>query len=250
MHQYIMEQGISYRDDSPLVNGYVRGYADTYTVRSPEYFKDAYLKTPTVFELQHYGAVKRDGNWKVKEGSSLSKYAKGKDGPDFFRGALDLLHATYIGYHGYADEWLGDNPDLTVELLNRCGYWFFLHNVTIPDVMRVGRSYRIQLAWENRGVAPAYHPYILIMRLVGPDTKDLEFESGCQKWLPEPQGTIYNENYTLRIPSGSRPGKYRLKIKLYSEEEEKDVLLALDPQLLDEKNFYTIASTRISGPEN
>ena len=116
--RYILRQGISYRDDSPLVNGYVRGYADTYTVRSPEFFEDAYRKTPTVFELQHYGAVKRDGNWKVREGSSLARYAKGKDGPDFFRGALDLLHATYIGYHGDANEWLTDNPKLTKELLN------------------------------------------------------------------------------------------------------------------------------------
>jgi hypothetical protein len=219
-------------------------------VRSPEFFEDAYLKTPTVFELQHYGAVKRDGNWKVKEGSSLFRYAKGKDGPDFFRGALDLLHATYIGYHGYADEWLGDNPDLTVELLNRCGYWFFLHSVTIPDVMQSGRPHRIQLAWENRGVAPAYHPYILMLRLYGPETKDYEFESGCQQWLPEPSGTIYHEDYTLRISRGMRPGKYRLKIKLYSKEEKQDVFLALDPKLLDEKNFYTAASTKISAPEN
>jgi len=113
LHRYILNKGISYRDDSPLVNGYVRGYTDTYTVRSPEFFKDAYLKTPTVFELQHYGAVKRDGNWVVKEGSSLSKYAKGKSGPDFFRGAMELLHATYIGYHGDAHEWLTDNPEIT-----------------------------------------------------------------------------------------------------------------------------------------
>jgi hypothetical protein len=250
MHQYILKRGISYRDDSPLVNGYVRGYADTYTVRSPEFFKDAYLRTATVFELQHYHAVKRDGNWKVKEGSSLSKYAKGKDGPDFFRGALDLLHATYIGYHGDAHEWLTDNPELTKELLNQCGYWLFLHRVTIPDVMQSGRPQKIQLAWENRGVAPAYHPYILKVRLVGPDTKNFEFDSGCQKWLPDPPGTIYYESYTLRIPPRLRPGIYKLKFKLYSKEEEKDVFLALDPELLDGQNFYTVTSMKISAPEN
>jgi hypothetical protein len=42
-----------------------------------------------------------------------------------------LLHATYIGYHGDAREWLADNPELTKELLNRCGYWLF------PEVHRV-----------------------------------------------------------------------------------------------------------------
>ncbi|MHC4535854.1 MAG: DUF4832 domain-containing protein [Planctomycetota bacterium] len=217
-------------------------------MRSPEFFKDVYLKTPTVFELQHYGAVKRDGNWEVKEGSSLSKYAKGKDGPDFFRGALDLLHATYIGYHGYADEWLADNPGLTVELLNRCGYWLFLHHVTIPDVVQSGEPCTIQLAWENRGVAPVYHPYVLKVRLVGPDNIDFEFDSGCQKWLPEPAGTIYHEVYTLGIPAGLRAGVYKLKIKLYSKEDERDVFLALELKLLDVQNFYTVTSMNISSP--
>ena len=250
MHRYILKQGISYRDDSPLVNGYVRGYADTYTVRSPEFFKDAYLKTPTVFELQHYSAVKSDGNWKVKEGSSLSKYAKGKDGPDFFKGALDLLHATYIGYHGDANEWLTDNPELTKELLNRCGYWFFLHQVDIPDFLRAGNTNTIQMVWENRGVAPAYHPYVLKIRLAGPDTSDFDFKAGCQKWLSDPPGTIYHESYTLRIPPELQPGVYTLKIKLYSKEEEQDVFLALDPELLDGQNFYKIASTKISAPED
>jgi hypothetical protein len=247
LHRYILKNGISYRDDSPLVNGYVMGYADTYTVRSPEFFKDAYLKTPTVFELQHYHAVKRDGNWKVREGSSLSKYAPGKSGPDFFRGALDLLHATYIGYHGDAHEWLTDNPELTKELLNRCGYWFFLHSVTIGEVMHPGRTNTIQLAWENRGVAPAYHPYILKVRMAGPDNTDFDLESGCQEWLPEPQGRIYKERYSLRVPRRLKDGDYKLKIKLFSE-EEGDVFLALNPELLDDENYYTVASIKVSSP--
>jgi len=80
LHRYILKQGISYRDDSPLVNGYVRGYADTYTVRSPEFFEDAYLATPTVFELQHYGAVKNDGNWEVKKDHLYLNMPKEKTG--------------------------------------------------------------------------------------------------------------------------------------------------------------------------
>jgi len=250
MHQYILKQGISYRDDSILVNGYLRGHSDTYTVRSPEFFADVWRVRPTVFELEHYGSVKRYGNWSGKAESSLEKYGKGKTGEDFFRGALALLHATYIGYHGYAHEWLADNPGLTVELLNRCGYWLFLHHVTISDVLESGEPHTIQLAWENRGVAPVYHPYILKVRLVGPDNIDFEFESGSRKWMPEPAGTIYHESYVLKIPAGLRPGVYRLKIKLYSKEEGQDVFLALDPELLDGQNFYTVTSMNISAPEN
>jgi len=245
MHQYILKQGISYRDDSPLVNGYVKGYVDTYTVRSPEFFKDAYLKTPTVFELQHYHIVKRDGNWKVKEGSSLSKYAKGKDGPDFFRGALDLLHATYIGYHGDANEWLTDNPKLTKELLNRCGYWYFLHRIKIPKELKSGEVYKIQMDWENRGVAPAYHPYCLKIRFDGPKVEDVELDAGNQKWMPRPSG-VYSEIYPISIPRTLQPGQYRLKFKLYSNNEGKNVFVALDPGLLDEENYYLVTSVNVN----
>lgn len=250
MHEYILKKGISYRDDSPLVNGYFRGYSDTYTVRSPEFFADVWRLKPTVFELEHYSSVKRLGNWLGREGSSLEKYGKGKTGADFFRGALSLLHATYIGYHGDAHEWLTDNPELTKELLNRCGYWFFLHRVTIPDVMQTGRSYTIQMAWENQGVAPAYNPYILKVCLEGADAADFELESGCQKWMPDDSKTIYQESYTLIIPPGLQAGTYKLKVKLYSKEEGKDVFLALDPELLDDQNYYTVTSTNITAPKN
>ncbi len=241
LHRYILKNGISYRDDSPLVNGYVRGYADTYTVRSPEFFEDAYRKTPTVFELQHYGAVKRDGNWVVREGSSLSKYAKGKTGPDFFRGALELLHATYIGYHGDAREWLSDNPELTKELLNRCGYWYFLHSVKIPDEIRRGQSFDIQMHWENRGVAPAYNPYRIKIKLGGQKVPVIDLDAGNMQWMPSPSGRIYTQSYPFSIPGVLKPGRYELKFKLYSEQEDRDVRIALNPQLLDDEGYYAIA---------
>jgi len=104
LHQHILTNGISYRDDSIMVNGYFSSTSDRFTVRSPEFFADAYLQTPTVFELEHYGSVKKPGNWDGRPESAVAKFGKGKTGPDYFRGALQLLHATYIGYHGYAHE--------------------------------------------------------------------------------------------------------------------------------------------------
>ncbi len=61
LHRYVLDHGITYRDDSILVNGYIAGHTKTWTVRSPEFFADAYRKTPTIFELEHYSAVKRTG---------------------------------------------------------------------------------------------------------------------------------------------------------------------------------------------
>ena len=246
MHRYMLSKGITYRDDSILVNYYIGAYTDTFTVRSPHWFADVWRDRPTVLELEHYGGVRRLGNWTGKPDSSLAKYGKGKSGADFMRGAMEILHATYIGFHGYADVWLAENPELTVELLNRCGYWLFLHSVTISEAMRPGGSYEMKLAWENRGVAPVYHQYALKVRLAGPKTADFEFDAGCQRWMPGPPQTVYPESYKLDVPADLSPGTYELKIKLYSKEEDRDVLLALDPGLLDTQNFYTVTSIDIS----
>jgi len=246
LHRYVLDHGISYRDDSILVNGYLSGYSKTFTVRSPEFFADVYLDRPTVLELEHYGHVKRLGNWDARPDSLLAKHGGGLKGPDFFRGALRLLHATYIGYHGDAREWLTDNPALTVELLNRCGYWYFLHRMELPDTLRAGKTHPLTAVWENRGVAPAYHSYQLKVRLAGPQVMDLSLDSQNRRWLPGPTGTTYTARYALNIPRTARPGRYTLQLKLYSPESRRDVFLALDPKLLDAENFYRIGTINIA----
>ncbi|MDZ7317054.1 MAG: beta-galactosidase [candidate division KSB1 bacterium] len=240
LHRYVLEKGISYRDDSPLVNGYFSGYSQTYTVRSPEFFQDVYRQRPTVFELEHYRAVKRQGNWHAEAGSAISQYAPGKTGADFFRGALELLHASYIGYHGDALEWLTDNPELTVELLNRCGYWYFLHRIKAPDSLVIGQTDTLQMIWENRGVAPAYHAYVLKIRLDGPQRLDFELNSGNQKWMPAATDGFYHEKYLIAVPKEAPPGSYHLKFKLFSYDENKDVGLALKKDLLDKEKYYDV----------
>jgi hypothetical protein len=181
MHEYILAHGISYRDDSILVDYYIGAYPDTFTIRSPEYFAAVYRDHPTVLELEHYRIVCERGNWQGQPDSSMAKYGRGKTGPDFLREALRLLHATYIGYHGFADVWLKENPELTKELLNRCGYWYFLHQVDVPDHLTAGQPCNLRLVWENRGVAPAYHAYQLKVRLVGPDVQDFTLPAGNRR---------------------------------------------------------------------
>ena len=172
MHRYIVEQGLTYRDDSILVDWSITAHAETWTVRSPEFFADVWRDRPMVLELEHYSHVKCGGNWLGVPGSSLAKFGNGRSGADFSRGVLATLRATYIGYHGDARNWYTDNPDLTVELLNRCGYWYFLHHVDLPETLDAGQRHPLRLVWENRGVAPAYNFYALQVRLVGPDTAE------------------------------------------------------------------------------
>ncbi len=245
LHSYAVRHGIGYRDDSILVDGYLAGFGDRFTVRSPEFFADTYLKTPSVFELEHYGSVKRLGNWDARPGSALARFGKGRKGPDYFRGALELLHATYIGYHGYAHEWLKDNPELTGELLNRCGYWYFPHRVVLPDALQAGKQAVIEIDWENRGVAPAYHAYQLHLRLAGPVLVDLTADAGNRRWLPMADRPFV-ERYHFLLPANLKPGDYELKLKLRSKDAERNVLLGLKPALLDGDRFYTLGTVVVA----
>jgi len=240
MHEYVVAQGITYRDDSILVDWYVKTYYDTSTVRSPEYFDAVWRRMPTVLELQHYGMAKRIGNWQGAANSTIAKKGDGKTGADIFREAIDLLHATYIGYHGYAREWLADNPELTNELLNRCGYWYFLHSVTVPDRLVPGQPCTLQLAWLNRGVAPAYHPFRLKVRLAGPETHEFVVDAGNMKWLPDKADDPVPWSYRLQLPATMKAGRYQLKLKLACPQTGRDVRLALEKDLMDAEQFYVI----------
>ncbi len=244
LHEHVLRHGISYRDDSILVNGYVAGTSDRFTVRSPEFFADAYLKTPTVFELEHYGAVKRQGNWDGRADSLVGKHGQGKKGPDYFRGALGLLHATYLGYHGDAHEWLADNPELTGELLNRCGYWYFLQSVRVPRDLKPGGELDVEFAWENRGVAPAYHPYRLQLRWEGSEVAEHDLDAGNRRWLPDAEAPFV-ERYRVTLPAGMKPGTATLKFKLSSPAARRDVQVALRPELRDEAGFYRVGDVQI-----
>jgi hypothetical protein len=245
MHRYVLEHRIAYRDDSILVDGYFSGHSATSTVRSPEFFADSYLKTPNVLELEHYGTVKKSGNWTPAPGSSLGKFGGGRTGAEMLRTAVDLLHATYIGYHGYADEWLKDNPDLTIELLNRCGYWYFLDLAKFTNSVRLRDPLSLELTWRNRGVAPAYAPFQLQVRLEGTSRIDLSTDSGNTRWLPEAMNASNREAYVFQLPASGKPGSYLLKARLFCPASKRNVLIAVRPALLDSEGYLPIGKIEL-----
>ena len=246
LHQHVLTNGISYRDDSIMVNGYFAGTSDRFTVRSPEFFAEAYLRTPTVFELEHYGAVKKPGNWQGLPDSSVAKFGKGKKGPDFFRGALELLHATYIGYHGDAREWLTDNRELTRELLNRCGYWLFPKSIELPQISVAGETVPLTLTVENHGVAPPYAPYDLRVKLSGAGGRVVRtLATGCKSWLP---GVPVSSRYQLPLPADLKPGAYALAIGLFdlTDGKERPVEFALKASARDSEGYYRLTSVPVT----
>jgi hypothetical protein len=199
-----------------------------------------------VFELEHYGNVKKQGNWEGRPGSSVAKFGQGKSGPDYFRGALVLLHASYIGYHGDAHAWLADNPELTKELLNRCGYWLFPKSIEIPEQVLAGNTLPLTLTMENRGVAPPYAPYELRAKLSGAGTNVVcVMAKGCKTWLP---GKPAVSSYELSLPSGFPSGPCTVALGLFDVSSGKDrpVEFGLKSSARDSEGYYRVVAVSVS----
>jgi len=246
LYDYVVANGISLRDDSPLVDWYMQQNMDTWSVSHPQFYDPLYLKKPIVFELQHYGDVKKDGNWLGKNGAEkIAKY--GYSGAEVMRKAIETMHATYIGYHGYAEEWLADNPDLTKELANLCGYWYFPVSASYPSKMKAGNN-EISITWLNKGVAPAYTPYELSLRFESENPKNsftlLPFSSGNKNWLP---GMNKIENYSLELPAQTKEGSYTLKFRLEEiyGETIQPIQLGLSESSIDKSGFVVLGNVKI-----
>lgn len=223
--RYAIDNGISFRDDSPMVKGYMVDVLRTWTVSHPYFFDAAYKTMPTVFELEHYGKVKSNGYWLGKNGeTTIPKY--GVSGADVFRNAVRIIHPTYVGFHGYLGEWLSDNPDFTKEILNLCGYWYFPKSVTTIEFKDGKLSFEIE--WLNKGVAPAYSAYQLEGKLIPVDNSseaiDFEIEdSGNKNWMP---GLVSTEKYIANLSLKAK-GKYRFAIRLYDKKSDMPVDIGL-----------------------
>lgn len=246
LYDYAVSNGISLRDDSPLVDWYLQNNLKTWSVTNPEFYDSLYLKKPIVFELQHYGMVKKDGNWIGKNGSVIIPKYK-YSGAEIMRKAIETMHATYIGYHGYCEEWLADNPDLTNELANRCGYWYFPVNASFSSVLKSGEN-EISIDWLNKGVAPAYHDFSIVFRLESENPTNsvelLPVNSGNAAWLP---GISKTEKYTVEIPATAKSGNYLLKFKLIENTEagKTPIQIGVKESMIDQDGFVELGKIKI-----
>jgi hypothetical protein len=237
---YAIEKGFTLRDDSPLVAGYILNNLDTWTVSHPHFFEAAYKTRPTVFELEHYSKVKQNGYWRGKNGEEIIPEIN-VSGADIFRNAMKLIHPTYIGFHGYLGEWLGDNPGITKELLNLCGYWYFPKSVNVNKVTNLSLTFDIE--WVNRGVAPAYSSYQLKVKLTNlkKSGSKVYFQienSGNRNWLTN---VPFTENYKTEFKEKLK-GTYSLAIQLFDIRSGRPVDVGLTSQIRDADGYYQISN--------
>ena len=245
LYDYVIKNGISFRDDSPLVGWYFDHNLKTWTLSNPEFYDPSYLKRLNIFELQHYKAIKKDGNWLGKNGADkIPKY--GYSGAEVMRKAIEAMHATYIGYHGFAEDWLAENPDLTNELANRCGYWYFPLRASHHSIMKSGKN-EITIEWINKGIAPAYNTFDLVFRLESENPKNsfeiLPVNSQNRNWMP---GIHSKENYQFEIPSKVKKGTYQLKFQLVEKTELniRPIQIGLTETLIDPNGFIQLGKVK------
>ncbi len=232
---YVLANKISLRDDSPMVQYHVENNLHLWTVLHPDYFEATYKTMPTVFELEHYGKVKEAGHWLGKNGKTIIP-GIGVSGADIFRNAVKKIRPTYIGFHGYLGEWLSDNPDLTKELYNLCGYWYFPKSIN--TIQHENGKLMFEMEWLNKGVAPAYTAYQLRGRLitVNDSSKFVDFlieDSGNKNWMP---GKTSTEKYSVAL-SGKPKGEYWLAIQLFDSKSNTPVELGLASELKNNDYF-------------
>lgn len=235
LYDYALEKGFTLRDDSPLVQFYVQKFIKTWTVSHPHFYTPVYLHKPIIFELEHYNKVKGNGYWLGLDGKEIIP-SVGFSGADIFRKAMELEHSTYIGFHGYLGEWLKDNPNLSNELLNKCGYWYFPKSVSVT---RENKSAEIKIEWFNKGVAPAYNVYRLKIKLIkeDKDAGDFVFEnSGNLKWLP---GEAVGETYKL-APENKLKGKYKVAVQLFDPKSNRPVEIGLKSSFRNSDGYYIL----------
>ena len=237
LFNYAVKNNISLRDDSPMVLGLMQNDLKTWTVKHPDFFEGVYKKTPTVYELEHYGKVKMQGHWLGKNGKDTIPELK-VTGADVFRNSIKLIRPTYIGYHGYLEEWIGDNPDLTNELLNLCGYWYFPKSIN--TILLNNNNLSFEVEWLNKGVAPAYSTYELRGKLIpiSKAGKQIDFlieDSGNKSWMP---GVLTIGKYNVLLDKALK-GKYLLAIQLFDKNNQKPVDIGLKEELKHD-NYYVL----------
>lgn len=219
-------------DHSVNVEYYVNEIPATFSVAAPELFLNTYKNRPTQIELEHYGMTLKNGKWTVPEGT--------QNGAALVRGAVNLTHPTWLGFHGDIKTYNADNPAFCKEMANRVGYWYFVEYAEMPSKATKGANQKITIKWVNKGVAPAYHQYQL----------KFKFSNGGGAGyftIPNSNNTaIQNDSvliqtYEIQLPTNLITGMNEIKIKLMDDlDTKRAVELGLDSTIRDSEGYYKI----------
>jgi len=232
LREYVKAHKISYRDDSILVKWTYFHNPKRLSFLNPEYFADAAEYAPTTLELEHYAATLKSGTWKGANGV--------EHGADVLRKVVEMSQCTYLGYHGYAKDYLRDNPDFLNEMANKLGYWFFIDEIVFDPTAGI-----LEVTWNNRGAARAYEPYRVYFKI---KQRGANFEKVVRIKEANPReflSGITRQTYGVDfkdVPSG----EYEISVCMKKKSKQSTIIeLGFKEDLRDKDGFYKLGTVRL-----
>jgi len=97
------------------------------------------------------------------------------------------------------------------EFQKKMGYRFILRRLELPEKLTAGRMMPVSMWWLNKGVAPVYEDYQLVMELRSSSgSAIIRIPADVKTWLPGDalyEGTFY-------VPETLKPGDYKVRVAL------------------------------------
>jgi hypothetical protein len=125
--------------------------------------------------------------------------------------------------------------------LKRMGYRFVLRKFTYPATLEPGGKLAFTSWWENKGVAPCYHPFRLALRLKNEQHGVVvPLQADIRHWLP---GDIVCDG-AVDVPAETAQGQYDLDIGILDRRSDRPkVKLAIKERLPD--GWYRMGTVRV-----
>ena len=122
----------------------------------------------------------------------------------------------------------------------------YVRNLGWNTGKRAGDEWYFWAEWLNQGVAPAYHPYQLSVRLEGPVTKTFTIADARNRdWL---DGKNHWETYLVKLPADMPGGDYQVKLKLYDPRTQRDVDLGFKTSIKDKDGYFKLGNVALEAP--
>ncbi|MFR6032999.1 MAG: DUF4832 domain-containing protein [Bacilli bacterium] len=132
--------------------------------------------------------------------------------------------------------------DYAKEMANKVGYWFFINEITFDKSTR-----SLEIVWDNRGAAHAYHPYRVYLKFkqIGGDFQKVVRlkDADVREFMP---GTTTKTHFPdiSDIPAG----RYELSMSLKKRIKGKParvVELGFKESLRDADGFYKLGEIEL-----
>lgn len=103
------------------------------------------------------------------------------------------------------------------EWLKHIGYRLVLTELTHTREAKAGGALSLKARWENRGVAPVYHPWPVAFRLRGADdavVSTWQSQADLRTWLPGE----HLQDEVVTVDAAAAPGTYALDVAVLTED--------------------------------